>query len=359
MATGTPPADDSAIQQDPSGHGCWDALPLHILDNVKMQLEQSETYDYEPSQALKNLRLVSRRWCAWATGAITCLVLPPTGHDSPTPLSEFGYGMLDMTSMLTPKDFGALCDSKAHPGAVNVGHALAPFTALKELSFARCNGTSDDCLRHLGTLSSLTKLDLCGCARVTAEGLTFLGQLTKLTNLNLGRCRSIGDGVLGHIAALPSLAKINLFGCVGVTDAGLSCLGAITSLTKLSLNNCSAITQGGMMCLGRLTSLTYLDLAWCRGINAGAISCLSPLVYLVELNCCGCGQITDSCARPLAALSSLTRVNLSYCPISDDGVGLLRSLLPALVHIRRDRRPGFRVCSRYWFSFRNSDPWCD
>ena len=90
-------------------------------------------------------------------------------------------------------------------------------------------------LTSLGTLTSLTKLELLRCYNLT--NLPELRNLTRLKVLTISDCN--------HITALPGLENL-------------------TQLTFLVLSGCSLATLPGIECL---THLTTLDFSWCTSLR--------------------------------------------------------------------------------------------
>jgi hypothetical protein len=63
--------------------------------------------------------------------------------------------------------------------------ALSPLTTLTYLNLNNCEAVSDEALRALAPHTALTTLKLADCERVSNKGLRALAPLTGLTSLNL------------------------------------------------------------------------------------------------------------------------------------------------------------------------------
>ncbi len=127
----------------------------------------------------------------------------------------------------------------------------------RRLYLCKSHATDDD-LRIVGELTSLTHLYAWDAARVTDAGVSHLSGLANLQTLHLSYSQ-IGDESLRVLSKLPRLQELAAPGS-RFTDRGLAYLKDATGLEQLSVGNARKITDAGMIHLGRLTNLTSLDL---------------------------------------------------------------------------------------------------
>ncbi|CUE68234.1 leucine-rich repeat protein, putative [Bodo saltans] len=192
----------------------------------------------------------------------------------------------------------------------------------------------NDVLRQLPPF--IKDLRLCGCLRITNEGLASLANLVKLTHLSLARCTQVTDG-LQHLEPLKSLESLNLAGCTEITDEALRSVGKLLWLSSLNLSRCIRITDASL--LAPLKSLKYLDLSHCRHL-VNKNSKLSNLPSAVSLAEVSIAHLSVGCAAQLPSFNELLTLDLSACWVSDDDLKLLSQKLTKLQTLRVAR------CSR-------------
>ena len=137
-----------------------------------------------------------------------------------------------------------------------VGRLVRRFPALVSLAFKHGEGrgvVTDESLRAVSSLSSLTSLDLEGCELVTSEGLGAVSSLPALVSLNLTYCKVTIKG-LHAVSHLSQLTSLNLSKCAKVTDEGLRAvalnLTALASLNLMGVNQTgSKVTEAGLQAL--------------------------------------------------------------------------------------------------------------
>ena len=105
-------------------------------------------------------------------------------------------------------------------------------------------------VRDLAAIPTLTYLNLSENRKITDDGLRALRTLTSLTGLNLSSC-SITSVGLGYLAALTRLETLDLSFCNRITDASFKALRPLNRLTSLNLQGCVKITNGGIARFGR------------------------------------------------------------------------------------------------------------
>jgi Leucine-rich repeat (LRR) protein len=153
---------------------------------------------------------------------------------------------------------------------------------------------SDNALRSVASLKSLSTLRLQNQYGITPEGVAQLKVLDSLTELDLSGCLSMFEGNDLHgVAALTGLRSLSLQAVNSSTGASsphlLEPLQALTNLTQLDLSqNWGSLSLDGLAPLATLTKLRSLDLApsrgqhcWLASKHAGTYS-LDELMGLVS-----------------------------------------------------------------------------
>uniref|UniRef100_A0A061SG64 F-box/LRR-repeat protein 15-like leucin rich repeat domain-containing protein n=1 Tax=Tetraselmis sp. GSL018 TaxID=582737 RepID=A0A061SG64_9CHLO len=165
------------------------------------------------------------------------------------------------------------------PSGILTGAASSPlnkFHGVKALSFRRIKprprSVTNADVAAVGRLSSLTSLDLGGCAQVTDVGLDALRSLTQLTQLNLSFCHRITASGLASLAPLSGLKRLNLEWC-GIPDDGINALQGLTSLETVNLSDCS-ISDAGVSALAALPSLRRLEVSCNNTLSVSAMESL-------------------------------------------------------------------------------------
>ena len=126
-------------------------------------------------------------------------------------------------------------------------------------------------------MTSVTKLSLCGCRKITDKVARYLGVLAALRDLDWGCCLQITDVGVHHLTSLRLLTKLTLYGCKNIKDRSVRYFGAFAALRHLDLTYCLRIP--GVFSID-LTSLKVLDLSHCSGITDKGISHMKILVAL-------------------------------------------------------------------------------
>jgi len=145
-------------------------------------------------------------------------------------------------------------------------HSIAKYCGirLQSLSLARCStDMSDEGLEAVaGACSSLLRLNLSGCHRLTKIGLNAICKgCPRLKELCLERCSALHEGDLAPIAGLIHLEQLDLSGCVAVDDAFIDAV-VVTHpcLRRLRLRGCVNLRDQGLGLLAGMGSLRDLDL---------------------------------------------------------------------------------------------------
>jgi hypothetical protein len=113
---------------------------------------------------------------------------------------------------------------------------------------------TDKGLRAMGSLASLTFLNLTNCRNVTDEGVRAVSSCTALQSLNLTRCTLVTDEGVRAVSSCTALKSLDLSGCDKLTDESMRADGSLPALTFLNLSVCDKVTNEGMRALSSCSS---------------------------------------------------------------------------------------------------------
>lgn len=254
--------------------------------------------------------------------------------------------------------------------------------SLKELSFSKCSGVTDDSLSFLvqghkelrklditccrmimydsvdsitSSCCSLTSLRMESCSLVPKEAFVLLGQrcqlleeldvtdtkiddeglksisrCSKLSSLKLGICMNITDNGLKHIGSRCSkLKELDLYRSLGITDEGIAAVTfGCPDLEVINIAYNDKVTDASLISLSRCSRLRVLEIRGCphvssKGLSAIAVGCRQLMVLDIKK----CFNINDNAMLSLAQFSqNLKQINLSYCSVTDVGLLALASV---------------------------------
>ncbi len=140
--------------------------------------------------------------------------------------------------------------------------SLRALRQLEVLNLNGCESLSDPVLAHIGTLTTLIRLDISD-SNITNHGLKQLDRLVNLREIHLPEGVVRDDGLI-HLSRMTALRQLSLRRCRGVTDKGINLILALTELRRLDLSRCVSITDRGLLLLTGLSALRELDLRGCR-----------------------------------------------------------------------------------------------
>jgi hypothetical protein len=135
--------------------------------------------------------------------------------------------------------------------------ALSKLTSLEYLNLAGFEVTNDG-MKNLQGLTSLTELDLSRCSRVSDQGLVSLSKLPLLHTLDI-RFLEITDTGLQTLSSILSLRDLTIMFAKKITDAGILVLSALTSLVTLTISDCEKVTIQGLTHLSTMLPETVLQ----------------------------------------------------------------------------------------------------
>lgn len=192
-----------------------------------------------------------------------------------------------------------------------IAHLVA--LPLESLDVSHCQQVTNECVRSLCKIASLTELD-ASFTHVTAVGFN---RLVKIKTLYLEH-NNVTDLGLEHLSQVASLETLNLAYCC-FTDQGLKHLSKLR-LKRLLLENCANITDGACEHLGKIKSLEQLSLQGNR-IGDKGVSKLTQLQKLNFLNLSLCKQISDKGLAHVAELQNLEQLGLQHLKrVTDEGL---------------------------------------
>lgn len=277
----------------------WGNLPSHVLDNILCCLcgEENDSpsnwppWTTTPNCTRKTLlvtaRCVNHHWSKWASEATQTL----------TP--QWSRGTTKLLKSRVAQQF------------VNV-RVLNVLD--QEGWFLR-----DHDLYHVAQFSRLESLYLEDCWEITDDGIRYLQSLPSLTRL----CLSTDSGILAcpelkTISSLKSLVDLGLH-----TWGNFTCLENMTGLTSLSLLTCHNIALDALKSIESMRSLVTLVLMRCEIMIDDPLKCFEGMTTLRSLTV-SVGRFTDESMMSVAKMTALTSLVLDSCyPVTDEGVYLL------------------------------------
>ena len=175
-----------------------------------------------------------------------------------------------------------------------------PLLHLKELNLHSCSKISNNDLEAISYLTSLEKLVLCNCHRISARGIpTIARNLRNLKHLDFTGCPAVNDVVLFHVSNL-SLQTLSLSFCHLVTDYGIGQLfkgtGSSQTLEKLNLLSCHEITDKALdEIILHSKKLKELNISGCCKFTSAKIDQLGE--NLPSCNILNNSDIVNECSK--------------------------------------------------------------
>jgi hypothetical protein len=218
--------------EEGSTESLWAELPPELLAKVLEMLpaaEQSapQAGGWRGCKDSAAVRLVCAQWQAVHDALVTRLVLRPETTDE-------GVGML----------------VRRFPSVVS----------LEVKSVYGVTALTDQGLRAVSSLASLTFLDLSRCVNITDEGVRAVSSLPALTFLDLAASKVTDEGVRAVASSCTALESLSLLGCFKVTDVGVRALSSLPALTSLNLTLCNNVTAAGVQVLRSTTAAPSLHI---------------------------------------------------------------------------------------------------
>lgn len=204
------------------------------------------------------------------------------------------------------------------PILLDVSKLLSAAPRVHELHLSKTGNLADTKqIRALANLPELATLTLRSMPELPAASLLLICKISTLTSLDLSGC-AVDDRVLQKLAeSLAQLKSLSLCNCSRVGPSGLSAIADNqTHLSELNLQGHSDLSEGHIASMSRMASLTILDLSGCKGLGVDGLRQLIPhLPRLRVLSLSGCPALEDEEAMaPLAKLKLLESLDISHCP---------------------------------------------
>lgn len=230
-------------------------------------------------------------------------------------------------------------------------YTFAASDRLQTLKIGWGNTLTDDAMRAIATMKSLTELDLSGrsAGKLTTSGLQMLGKARSLRVLRVDNLPVSMDELFASLGALPDLREVRAT-FTNVSNVGLLSMSArhaadfpqtAPPLRKLDLTGCKELQPGVTRVLGDFLQLEELKLA--RSSLAvvdengkptvNSFQDLQRLQKLTTLTLNGLRLNATAC-KHIARLPSLRHLDLSFNGdgIDDEAVGHLAEA-KGLVHL--------------------------
>jgi internalin A len=192
---------------------------------------------------------------------------------------------------------------------------------------------TDEDLREISTLRSLTLIFLRNCENISDAGIASLANLSNLKDLDLTGTATTDISV----AALNNLRQLERlsFGSTQVTDAGIEQLTRLNKLQGLCLNGTQVTNKGLQEALPSMPDLDYLVLADTPNITGEILQTVAKLKKLSSLSLDDESRrraqpLEDADFVHLHGLSNLKGLAINGSNITDDGLAELIRQLPQL-----------------------------
>jgi hypothetical protein len=204
---------------------------------------------------------------------------------------------------------------------------------LKKLSVREVKLT-DEALKHICGIPTLTELQLDGNTNLTIEGYSELLQLKHLT-LVAFRELKVTNKFVDILVKMPKLERLYL-NLTNVTDDQLKLLSASKTLAEIELENDSNISMAGVAQLFSLPQFRSIDLRndeWLKDSDFTSLKlCKRPFRLSVEKT-----HITDVAMKTVAQ-TKCSSIDISKTEVTDRGL-LELAKLNSLNYIRYTPSP--------------------
>ena len=284
-APATMPRTRSQRLREPMEEDEWAGMPEELFEKVLEALQPDGPSKPEDgglgfSRALAAVRLVCAAWKTVHDAMVTRLVLSPQTTDEA------------------------------------VGKLVRRFPTVVSLEVKSGGGVAvltDQGLRAVSSLASLTFLDLRYSYKVTDEGVRAVASsCTALKTLNLYACNKVTDEGVRAVSSLPALTFLDLAGSK-VTDEGVRAVASsCTALKTLSLWGCDKVTDEGVKAVSSCTALPSLDLRFCGKVTDVGVRALSSLPALTSLNLRFCGNVTAAGVQALRSTTAAPNLHIEW-----------------------------------------------
>lgn len=161
---------------------------------------------------------------------------------------------------------------------------------------------------------------------------------------------------LGHEACRSSLRKLNLHGCFRVSKVALKSIASMVNLKSLTLSNCKSLCSDSLICIFRkCIHLVYLSFAGCGECISDSvlIAIGENLSQLKFLDASDCPKLTRSALKGLSLCKHIEHLNISGCKrICDEAIlGLGEGHFePGIVELHLNRCPKLSNIAVTWIT---------
>ncbi|MDC1141723.1 hypothetical protein OAU50_01405 [Planctomycetota bacterium] len=192
--------------------------------------------------------------------------------------------------------------------------ALCRFKNLERLDISRAETLKDADLKPLANCTTLRSLTLEDAEKVSANGISPIGQMKNLTKLELD-CDGLNAECLAEIVKLNELVYLKLNSDKTIDNATAREVAKIKGLKELriGLKKCESFNDEGLLALANLENLEVLKLYRAPEIGDKGFAALTKLNHLRELSVEGSPKITDKGLAAFKDNSVLEELDLTGC----------------------------------------------
>ena len=184
--------------------------------------------------------------------------------------------------------------------------AFSAFRTLSALEFVSCHHLDDNDMFDLANISSIRRLGIVKCTRISDLGIAALAK-----------------GPIHHQLQALDLSDSHR----NITNTGIAALGTLTALRELNLKGCERLTDEGIVELVKsVTGIVCLNLSDCSITDTSCRALSRQCRHLESLNIEHCERITDQSVLCLASLTQLRWLQAFGSGISRPGADALRGL---------------------------------
>lgn len=207
---------------------------------------------------------------------------------------------------------------------------------------------SSSLAREVAAIPNLLHLEIGHAVFQDARAFSEIAAIRSLVGLELrwfevGGSQTLTNDALKGLRQLRSLSKLRLIRAHDVDDKGTAFVAAVSSLRELEIED-TKMTDEGVQHLARLHDLELLSLEFTRNLKGSGLAALRSLGSLVWLSLQYCENVEDIAITMIEKMPELETVLLNGCEkLSWDAIQKLRSL-PKLrdtaLAIKFGREPG-------------------
>ena len=235
----------------------WAGMPEELFEKVLEALQPDGPSKPEDgglgfSQALAAVRLVCAAWKAVHDAMVTRLVLRLQTTDEAVGKLVRRFPMVVSLEFKGGYGVPALTDQGLR--------AVSSLASLTCLDLRWCYNVSDEGVRAVSICTALKTLNLYVCDKVTNEGVRAVSSLPALTFLDLTDSKDTDEGVRAVASSCTALKTLNLHACIKLTDVGVRALSSLPALTSLDLRDCYKVTAAGVQALRSTTAAPNLHI---------------------------------------------------------------------------------------------------